>query len=291
MSEVVIRSANPPAAGQMLSPWRMTTGMVRHWDLIWKFAARDIVEMYKGSYLGLVWVIAQPLLILGVYTFVFSAVLEAKDWMGGGDEVGTSGRHAGFALMFFTGHLLYQFFSNVVQKSPTLLIGRRNLVQRVVFPVEILPVASALSALVYALIAIALLLIAAAAFAGIVNWTVLLLPAVLAPLVMLSLGLSWILASLGVFIRDTRVFTEVVVSLLYFMTPIFYTIDAVPDDYKWVLRLNPMSTIVTSGRDVLLLGQAPDWQALGIVTVASVLVMQIGYFWFMRTKRVFADVI
>jgi len=288
---VVIRSANPAPAGEILSPWRMVGGLGRHWELIWKFAARDVVEMYKGSYLGLVWVVAQPLLVLAVYTFVFSAVLEAKDWMGGNDEVGTSGKHAGFALMFFTGHLLYQFFSNTVQKAPSLLIGRRNLVQRVVFPVEILPVASAGAALFYALIAIALLLIAAAIFAGIFNWTVVLLPAVLAPMVMLSLGLSWMLASLGVFVRDTRVFTEVVVSLLYFMTPIFYTIEAVPEEYKWVLRLNPMSTIVTSGRDVLLLDRMPDWEALGIVTVASALVMQIGYFWFMRTKRVFADVI
>lgn len=288
MSEVVIRSASPTPVGQMLSPWRMVTGLARHGVLIRKFAARDVVEMYKGSYLGLVWVVAQPLLLLSVYTFVFSVVLKGVTWKGAEGEL--SG-HWGFALMFFTGHVLYQVFQTCATRAPEMLVNKRNLVQRVVFPIEILPVAVAGSALFYAAVGVGLLIVAALALAGIFSWTIVLLPLVFLPLVMLSLGASWLLATVGVFIRDTKSVVDVAVMLLYFMTPIFYTVDVVPADFQWVMRINPLTTIVEAGRDVVLRARLPDFEALGIVTLAAAVVMQLGYFSFMKSKRVFADVI
>jgi lipopolysaccharide transport system permease protein len=266
----------------------MLRSLWRYRDLVRQFTLREVMVRHKGTSLGILWAIVQPLLILGIYTFVFGVIfqnrwthLRGPDW-------------ANFPLNFFTGYLIFGLFAETVNRSPSLIIEHPNLVRKVVFPLEILPLTCLGAGLIYFSISVGLLIVVMLIIMHSIPWTIVLVPLTLLPLIMLALGISWIFASLGAFIRDFKQVVPVLTQLLFFITPVFYDVSAIPEPYREIIRINPLGTIVEVGRKCLLWGQPPsveEWIRLGVVTALAFAVMIIGYAWFSKSKRGLADVL
>ncbi len=263
--------------GIMVSLWKYR-------ELIKQFAKRDVISRYKGSYLGILWSFLTPLLMLTIYTFVFSEVFKAKWGVGSGSKVE-------FAMVLFCGIIAFNLFAECVNRAPGLVLNNVNFVKKVVFPLEILPVAAFGAALVQAAISLFILLIGLAILMGVFNWTLVFLPLVLIPLLFFTLGLSWFLASLGVYLRDIGQIVSVFTQALMFLSPIFYPASAVPEKFKFILFLNPINYIVEDMRRIIIWGQMPEWNWLFIGTLIGLLVAVLGYVWFQKTRKGFADVI
>ena len=291
MSEVAIRSPHGPAAGEYLNPLGLLAGLWSRADLIWQFASRELLERHKGAMLGVIWNVLSPLLTLSVYTFVFGFVLNVRWENRGGARWSDMDPHLSFALILFCGHAVAHLFTESVSRAPMLVASRPNLVRKVVFPLEILPVSVIVAGLVTLGVSIAILAVCLLIFAGKVPLTAPLALVPLVPLVMLSLGVSWFLASLGVFLRDVRNVVQVVVHVLVFMSAVFYPIERVPERWQPVVYYNPLAVIIENVRRPLLWGEMPHWDRLAWITLLAVIVMQTGYAWFMRTKRGMADVV
>lgn len=272
---------NPPTSMAAL-----TAGLWRHRDLIRQMTWRDVLGRYRGSLLGLAWSFFNPVLMLIVYTFVFSGIFKAR-W-GGSDEAGS---HAQFALILFVGLIVNTLFAEILNRAPGLILGNVNYVKKVVFPLEILPVVAAAAAVFHALISVGVLLLALLLVNGTLPWTALFAPIVIAPLLVLALGGAWFLASLGVFVRDVGQTIGIVTSIMMFLSPVFYPVTALPEAYRPWLFLNPMTFVIEQARDVLIWGRMPDWYGLLGYSAAAVLVAWVGFYWFQKTRKGFADVL
>ena len=260
------------------------TNFWRYRALIWQLTKREVVGRYRGSVVGLLWSLLYPLVMLGVYTFMFSVVFEAR-W-----GAGFSSKFE-FAILLFSGMIVHSLFAECLNRSPALIIHNVSYVKKVVFPLEILPCVSLGSALFHASVNIGVLLVFFALSHWFLNWTVVFLPLVLFPLVVVCLGLSWFLASLGVFFRDVGHATGVVSLILLFISPVFYPVSAVPERYRILMNLNPLTFIIEQARDVLVWGKLPDWGALVAYYVMSAMVAWLGFMWFQKTRKGFADVL
>ncbi len=267
------------------NPLQMIANLWQYRELIGQFTKRNVFERYKGSYLGLIWSFITPLAILLVYTFVFSVIFQAR-WEGVAVD-----NHASFALALFAGLIAFNIFSESSLAAPTLIVNNPNYVKRVVFPLEILPVSTLAAAVIHSLFSLVILLIGALIVLGAIPWTLIFLPLMYLPLLFFCLGLSWFLASLGVFIRDIGHLLGVVVQMLFFLTPIFYPVSAVPPSFRIFIYINPLSFIVNHFRRVTLFGQQPDWGEYLLITIAAFGVCLLGYVWFMKSKKTFADVV
>lgn len=254
-------------------------GLIRH--LTW----RNVLVRYRGSVLGVLWSFLLPLMMLAVYTFVFGVVLKSR-WPN--PKAASMG---GFTLTLYCGLVVYALFSETLNAAPQLIVGNPNYVKKVVFPLEILPLCSLGASMFQALIGIIALLLCEVAFTGTLSPTLYWFPVVLLPLLMFTLGLAWLLASLGVYLRDTGQVIGVVLQVVMFLSPIFYSIEQLPAGFQTAMRANPLTVIVENARNTLLWGRPPEWKWLAITVVASVVVMQLGYVWFMKTRRGFADVL
>ena len=273
------------ASWKYLNPFGALWGIWKGRDLLGQLVRRNIEIRYKGTMMGLVWMVVTPLVMLAVYTFVFGVVFKARWSAGLGDS------KAVFALVMFCGMSVFNIFSEGVSGSVGIVTGNPNYVKKVVFPLELLPVSAVLSACFFGLIWIGILLLGIVLFLHKFCLASVCLPLVFIPLILFSCGFAWFVASLGVFIRDLAHAIGILLQVLYFMTPIFYSVDMVPESLRPVLLWNPLTSIVQSTRQVLMFGQWPDWHVLGFVTLLSMAVFQLGYFWFMKTKRGFADVL
>jgi lipopolysaccharide transport system permease protein len=262
----------------------MVRGLWGQRELIRRLTVQEVIGRYKGSYFGLLWTILTPLLMLAVFTFVFGIVFKAK-W-----GVSAHESRLEFALTLFCGLIAFNLFSECFNRSPGLILGCPNYVKRVVFPLEILPVNILLSSLFHALVSLFILLLGISFIMDRFPWTVIYLPLVLFPLVCLSLGLSWFVASIGVFIRDVGNMTGFLTTLLFFGTPIFYPITALPERLQTVIRLNPLTLIAEDLRRIMIWNLSPDWHWYGLSVSFSLGVLLVGYAWFMQSKRGFADV-
>ncbi|WP_241607934.1 ABC transporter permease [Rosenbergiella australiborealis] len=254
-------------------------------DLIWQMTIRDIMGRYKGSFLGLTWSLFNPILMLTVYTFVFSVIFKSR-W-GGEQNAG----HADFAIILFTGLIIFNIFSESINKSTTLITSNVNFVKKVVFPIEILPVVSLLSSLFHAAISLIVLLITILVFKHEIHATILFLPVILIPLVLSITGLSWILSSLGVYIRDIPQTVSIAVTILMFLSPVFYPISALPVSFQKIVLLNPIAFLIEETRKIVCFGIIPNWKMLTIDSIISLLIFLIGFSFFQKTKKGFADVI
>lgn len=279
-------TAQRDSARQYANPIKMGRNLWAHRELIRQFIKREVRGRYQGSFLGVLWSFITPLLMLTVYTFVFSIIFKAR-W---GNNLSDSSQ-TGFALTLFTGLIAFGVFSECINRAPGLIISSPNYVKKVVFPLEILPVSVLGSALVNSLFSLAILLAANLIFHGVMHWTIIFLPLMYLPLALLCLGLGWFLASLGVFVRDIGQFIGVAVQVLFFMTPIFYPISAIPEHLRFILYLNPLTFIVNHFRRVILWGQMPDWGEFAVITILTGVVCMLGYIWFMKSKKTFADVV
>ena len=266
------------------NPVAVIRHLIQYRDLIGQFTRREVIGRYKGSYLGLTWAFIQPLILLGVYTFVFSIIFEAK-W-GMSPEEG----RLGFAMALFVGILTFNILGDVANAAPGLILGNANYVKKVIFPLEILPLVKLLGAVIHSLFGMAIL-IAGILLSGLhLKWTIMLLPVVWLPVMLFSLGWGYFLSSIGVFVRDVGATVGLFITALFFLSPIFYPLEAVPEDLRIFCQVNPIAIFVEDTRRVVLWGQCPDWPwflaGLGISTMIFVL----GFIWFMRSKKAFADV-
>ena len=263
--------------------WRPLWELPRRFDLIWPLARRMTLARYRGSALGLLWALLTPAVMIVVYTFIFAGVFGAR--------FTPSGTPLEYALYLFCGLLPWTAFSETLQQSAGVVVAHSNLVKRVVFPLEALPVAQALAALAAQLFGTAALLLAAVVIGAGLHATLLWLPVLLVPQLLLSLGGAWLVASLGVFIRDTAQALGLVLMAWLYLTPIIYPEQAVPARFRPVLEANPFTPLVRSYRRALLEGAPPDWAGLAYATALGLAAFLLGYWWFARTRKNFADVI
>jgi lipopolysaccharide transport system permease protein len=266
------------------SPVAAAGSIWRHRDLIAGMVRRDVLGRYNGSVLGLLWSFIIPLMMLAVYTFVFGVVFQAR-W-----DVGI-GSQSEFAVVLFLGLIIYNLFAEMLNRSPGMILGNVNFVKKVVFPLEILPIIALLASLFHMSISLIVWLLAYLVFFGMPSPTALLFPLILMPLVLFSLGFSWFLASLGVYLRDTSQFIGVLTTVMLFLSPIFYPISILPPAFQTVLHLNPLTFIIEQSRGVLMWGQLPNWGGLVLLTFVAFGVACLGYAWFQKTRGGFADVL
>lgn len=267
-----------------ISPIAMASSIWRNRSLTKTLVQREVIGRYRGSVMGIMWSFFNPILMLVIYTFVFSVVFKST-WRGG------TGSRAEFALLLFPGLIVFNFFAECLNRAPSLILSNVNYVKKVVFPLEIFPLISLGSSLFHALISFIVWLIAYIILVGTPHATTLLLPLVMMPLLMLILGLSWILASIGVFLRDVSQFIGILTSILMFLSPIFYPSDSFPENYRVYLLLNPLTPAIESARDVLFWGKIPNIGHAFLYFITSSLVAWVGFAWFQKTRKGFADVL
>lgn len=279
-------TSQPIRIGRLLRPWELARVLYGSRDLVRQFTVREVLARHRGTSLGFAWAVLQPALLLAVYTLVFGVILGVR-WGAAADD-----SRAHFALAMFAGMVAFTVFSETVVRSCSVIVNAPNYVKKVVFPLEIMPLSILGAQLVYAGIGVVVLLAGWAIVDGGVSRTLWAFPVVLVPLVTLSAGVAWLVASLGVFLRDiSQVIDLVVRQALIFLTPVFYPAERVPYPFDIVLRMNPLTPVVTGARRTLVEGGYPDWGPLLASTVLGLLAMQLGFAFFMKSKRGFADVL
>lgn len=266
------------------NPINMLTNLYKNRELISASVKREILGRYRGSLFGLLWSFFNPLLMLSVYTFVFSTVFNAR-W-GANNESKTE-----FALVLFAGLIVFHLFAECVNRAPSLILQNINYVKKVIYPLEILSFVSLLSALFHAMISLSVWLLAYIIIYGLPHATILYLPIILLPFLFLLIGLSWALAALGVYLRDISQITGVLTTMLMFLSPIFYPITALPEAYRHLILFNPLAPVIEQVRNVLYFGKPPLIGELAIYWLVTLLIAWIGFFIFQKTRRGFADVL
>jgi lipopolysaccharide transport system permease protein len=255
----------------------------RHRALIANFVRRDLSARYKGSVMGTLWSVVQPLVMLGLYTYVFSAIMKVKVGPAEGTNV--------FAIYLFCGMLPWNAFQEGVSRSATVILDHANLIKRTVFPSEILPVYVVASGLINQLIGLGVLVGAVLLTAKAISPLLLFLPVIFLLQATFTLGLAWIVAAINVFLRDVGQSLGMVLTLWLFVTPVFYPPSLVPQSLKWILFMNPMMWVVEAYRSIILRGAMPSWVSLLAMTLCSLTVFVVGRLLFRRMQGAFADVI
>jgi lipopolysaccharide transport system permease protein len=253
-------------------------------ELVSELVRGEVVGRYRGSVLGVLWSLASPLLLLAAFTFVFGTIFQAR-W-------GTAAAgHGDYALLLFPGILLHGLLAESITRAPGLVTAVPNYVKKVVFPLELLPLVAVATAVFHALVGFAVLAGVLLLARGGLPATAVAVPLVVAPYVLLLLGVTWILASLGVYLRDIAQLTGLVSTLLMFLSPVLYPASALPEAYRGWLFLNPLTLPLEETRAALLFGRWPDWAALALYSLVALAVACAGYWWFQKSRKGFADVI
>jgi lipopolysaccharide transport system permease protein len=266
------------------SPQEMLTSVWRHRGLIRSLVVREVAGRYRGSLFGILWSFFNPIFMLAVYTFFFSVVFRVR-WQGGGES------KAEFALVLFAGLIVFNFFAECVTRAPSLVLSNPNYVKRVAFPLEVLPWVGLGAAAFHLGASLVVWLVAYALLIGVPHASFLYLPLVVVPLSLLILGLSWVLASLGVYLRDVAQVVGVATTALMFLSPIFYAAEALPEQYRVLLMLNPLTPAVEQTRALLYWGTGPDLTLLAAYLAGTAVAAWLGFAWFQRTRKGFADVL
>jgi lipopolysaccharide transport system permease protein len=266
------------------SPREILASAWRHRTLIGTLARREVAGRYKGSVLGSLWAFVLPLLMLATYTFVFSVVFQAR-WQGQGASKGE------FALILFAGLLVFNLFAECLNRASGLILQNQSYVKKVVFPLEILPWVVLLAALFHTAVSYVAWQLFAFLVYGPPPWTVLLLPVQLLPLCMLALGMGWFASALGVYMRDLSQIVGVALSVLMFLSPLFYPLSALPPAYQSLLRINPLAPSIEAVRDVLIWARPPTLAAYGLQFAIGAVIGWAGFAFFQRTRSGFADVV
>lgn len=260
-------------------PWRT---ILDNPSLIATMVKRDIAGRYAGSFGGAFWTVIQPILLMAVYSFVFGVILNGR--------FGDSDDPTNYVVYFLAGLLPWLAISEAVGRAPTVIIEYANFVKKLVFPVSVLPVNLVASGLFSQVLALGVFLLLMLAFGRELTLTVLWVPILLVPQVLLSLGLSWFLAALGVVFRDLGQLIGFILTLWFFTTPICYA-ESNLEGYLWIFDKNPMYVLVGAYRAVLIEGVAPDLVPLGILTAGSFASVILGHAWFHRMKPSFPDLV
>jgi lipopolysaccharide transport system permease protein len=257
----------------------------RNRKLIFQMAQREVLGRYRGSVIGLAWSFFNPLLMLGVYTFFFSFVFKAR-W-----GVAQDGGHTDFAVVLFVGLIVHGLFAECINRAPMLINSNVSFVKKVIFPLEIFPWIVMGSAVFHAAISVLVLLGLQLILTGTLSWTILLVPLIFAPLILVTLGFTWFFAATGVYVRDIGQVSGLITSVLLFVSPVFYPISVLPPPIRSLVMLNPLTLIIEESRKVLLFGETPNWIGLAIYTLVAVAIAWLGFWWFQKTRKGFADVL
>jgi lipopolysaccharide transport system permease protein len=263
----------------------MTKSMWGNRMLISRMVNREVVGRYNGSILGLGWSLLNPLFMLILYTFLFSVVFDIR-WGVEGDQ-----GNIAFAVVLYVGLICHSILTEVATRAPVLIQQNVNYVKKVVFPLEILPPVIMGSAIFHAIASILVLLLLFLVTHGFIYWTAVLAPLVLLPLLPVTLGFAWFLASVGTYLRDVGQTVGLISTALLFFSPVFYPLSALPEQFRGLLFLNPLTFIIEEARQVLIFGQLPNWMGLAIYTLVSLLFCWVGFWWFQKTRKGFADVL
>lgn len=266
------------------TPSEIAASLWRNRSLVKASVKREVLGRYRGSVMGILWSFFNPLFMLIVYTFVFSVVFKAR-WSSGSES------KTEFALVLFAGLIVFNLFAECINRAPSLIVGNQNYVKKVVFPLEILPWVGLGAALFHGAVSFGVWLIAYMVFFGLPHATILYLPLILLPFGLFIMGLSWALASLGVYLRDVGQFIGLLTTVLMFLSPIFYPASALPEGYRAMLYMNPLTPVIEQTRDILFWGKAPDFGMLGVYLIATSAIAWLGFAWFQKTRKGFADVL
>jgi lipopolysaccharide transport system permease protein len=280
------RSSAPPLPTETSSTPTNRKGMLDLWSLrhlIGVMVRRDLLGQYKGSVMGFFWTIINPLGHLLLYTFVFSVILKVR--------FGQDASTGNFALYLMTGLLPWGALAESLSRSTSSITEQPNLVKRVVFPLEILPLAVVVSSMISEVIGLAILSCVAWIMGYHPHASLGFLPLIMLSQFMFIAGLSWLLSSLGVYLRDLRHVMSLALSVWMYASPIVYPASKVPQNLQFLLWINPMAGIVTDFRRVLLEGTTPNWPLFAAYTAVAAALWFFGYYFFNKTKRSFADVI
>ena len=285
---LLVRTTNNrrrPAA----NPLAMVTGFVQHRHLIAQMTRREVLGRYKGSYLGLLWPFLNPIVLLVIYTVVFKYIFNTKF----SGRFGESG--AEFSLILFSGLIVFNVFAECIARAPNLILLNSNYVNRVVFPLEILPVTIVLSGAFHLLMSFVPLLLATFFLTGTLPGTMLQWPLLLLPVIGYGLGATWLIAATGVFLRDLNEIALAAIQVLMYASAIFYPLrlvsDKVPPLLQPFVQWNPVANLVEQSRLTAAMGEPLDWHVYGILLAGGIVCMGIGFAVFMRVKHTFADVI
>lgn len=264
----------------------MVRAVTNNFGLIVQMVKREVIGRYRGSLMGLAWSFFSPLLMLAIYTFVFSVIFQAR-WPGMGEEQSKTD----FAIIFFGGLIVYGLVAECINRAPSIVVSNVNYVKKVVFPLEILPLVAVGSALFHMLVSISVLLLAELLVTHQIPWTAVLFPLVLLPLLLGVSGLTWFISALGVFVRDVSQVTGMLTTILLFLSPIFYPASAMPAELRGWLAINPLVYFLEEGRNTLIYGRIPDFSDWLIAMAASLFIAWLGFVWFQKSRRAFADVL
>lgn len=268
----------------LINPASPYVALRRHFALIVQMAKRDIISRYRGSFAGLLWSFFNPLLMLAIYAFVFGYIFKAR-W-----NAQVSG-HFQFVIMLFAGLNINQFFSECANKAPSLIIQNSNFVKKIVFPLESLAWSTVGAALFHLLVSTTVLLAISMLANHSIPWTVVLFPVVVLSFTPFVAGTIWLLASLGVFLRDLQQAMTIITTALMFLAPILYPITNIPEGLRGLVYLNPLTEIAIAAQQTLVLGEMPNWAHLGLYAMMSILFSWLAFNWFERTRKGFGDVI
>ncbi len=266
------------------NPLEIVRSFLRYWQLISQMTKREVVGRYRGSLLGIAWSFFHPLLMLAIYTFVFSFVFKLR-WNVAMDS------KAGFALTLFIGLIVYGLFAESIIRAPNLILTNVNYVKKVVFPLEILPYVVIGSALFHTLVSLLVWILFYFIVYQTFQWTAIFFPIVFLPLVLFTVGACWFLASIGVYLRDVGQVIGVFITILLFLSPVFYPASRLPEPYRMLLFLNPLTFIIEEARKVLIYGKMPHLTGLIIYFIISIGAAVSGHAWFQKTRKGFADVL
>ena len=284
----MIQLVRPPSAfGRLKSAIILVViNLLRLWSLFFQLTKREVETKYRGAGLGMVWTILTPLMMLGVYTFVFGTVFTSKWALGDAPSSPFQ-----FAVILFSGLIVFQVFADVVTRAPTLILQNSVLVKRVVFPLGLLVPVVLGAALFHAFVSFLILLPFIWLLMGKLPETILYAPLIMAALSLMVLGIGWFLASLGTFVRDISQVIGTVTTALMFLSPIFFPLSALPEWIRPIIVFNPLSIPVEEMRNAVIFGQKPDFIRLGIYAAAACFVATFGFSWFRATRKAFADVL
>jgi lipopolysaccharide transport system permease protein len=263
--------------------WRPLWELPGRFDLVSSLVRREVAARYKGSVLGILWAVVTPVVMIATFTLIFAGIF--------GAQFGASGSGWEFALYLFCGVLPWTAFQEAVQLSSQKIVSQANLVKRVVFPLEILPVAQSLASLANQLFGTIALLVGAIIIQRTLHPTILWLPVLIIPQLLLTFGAAWLVASLGVFLRDIVQGVALLLMVWMYLTPIIYPESIVPERFRPYINANPFTPLIRSYRNIMLEGTAPDWRGLAYFTGFALLIFIFGYWWFAKTRKNFADVI
>jgi len=269
----------------MVPPLNVLTSVIDQFYLVVQMVKRTVAGRYRGSILGMGWSLVYPLIMLGVYTFVFGVVFRSR-WPSSED-----GGTAAFAVMLFAGLLIHQFFAECLSRAPGLIVGNVQYVKKVLFPLEVLPWVAVGAALFQSTMSITILLAFVLLLKGALPWTIVFIPFVILPIALLAVGLVWAVSALSVYIRDISQVIGVLTTMLLFLSPIFYPIQILPKAAQALIYFNPLTVIIIQFRRVALDGMPPNWLALLLYTCVAFVVAWLSLSWFQKVRTGFADVL